>query len=113
MPDIDFAMTYPCYLLLTASGNPESIVVDGRTCVCLFTDEDLVKGFYRGKYGPSASDREFEVDAFLEYDGLIGTIREWEKEFADQGVFHIAIDPTPGKMTAYVEIQEFIAKLEK
>lgn len=41
MPNVDFEMTYPCYFLHNAAGNPEVVQVDGNTCLCLFTDQDF------------------------------------------------------------------------
>lgn len=111
MPDIDFVMTYPCYFLLTAEGNLTTIIIDSNTCLCLFTDNDILKTFYREKFGSSTEDREISVVECLGYDGLIETLKEHEAELALHNVFHLAIDPTLGKMVGYVLIREFIEQL--
>jgi len=44
-------MTYPAFFLLNEHDAPDLVEIDGRLCVCLFTDVDLVQTFYRDKYG--------------------------------------------------------------
>jgi hypothetical protein len=113
MPDVDFAMSYPCHFLLTASGNPESITSDGHRCICLFTDRDLVESFYRDKYGGDVVSRTIEVFTCDDREALLGTLREWAPPLADQGVFHLAIDVSPGKMVGRVPITEFIDEIAR
>jgi hypothetical protein len=113
MPEVDFAMTYPCHFLLTEQGNPESVVIDGEKCICLFTDRDLVERFYKDKYGDMFATRTIEVLTLPERLALIQTIRDWQTQLAPQGCSHVAIDTSPGKVAAYVTFAELLKDLEK
>lgn len=41
----DFVVTYPAFFLLNDHDAPEIVEIDGKLCVCLFTDVDLVQTF--------------------------------------------------------------------
>ena len=108
MPDIDFVMTYPCFFLLNENGNPESVIIDGLYCLCLFTDFDLVESFYKSKYGNHFVTKEIDALRCDDRGKLVSFLREEKSNLAEQNVQHLAIDTTPGKMTMCVDIQEFI-----
>ena len=42
-------------------------------------------------------------------EGLLKNLDELRPAFDDQGVAHIAIDPTPGKQIIYTSLDEFVA----
>lgn len=112
MPEVDFLMTYPCYFLLTEKENPESVVIDGERCICLFTDIHLVEPFYKDKHGDNFATRQIQTWTMTERIGLLKTLKDWQPELAPQNVTHVAIDATPGKQTSYVTIAELIEDLE-
>jgi len=113
MSEIDFAMTYPCYFLLTKRGNPETVISEGVRCVCLFTDSDLIEPFYKDKYGNAIEAVEIEVMPIENRESLLTMLREIEIELAEQNVYFLAIDVTPNKMVGRVLIRKFIEDLEK
>jgi hypothetical protein len=113
MPEVDFAMTYPCHFLMNGQGNPESVVIDGESCICLFTDRDLVERFYKDKYGDNFATRAIEVLTMPERLALIQTLRDWQPQLTPQGCIHVAIDTSPGKTAAYVTFAELLKELEK
>jgi|SRR5579863_807785 len=113
MPEVDFVMSYPCYFLLTANGNPETIMVGSDRCVCLFTDRHDVELFYKDKYGDNFAHREIEVMAFTGKQGLIETLQGMQDDLLANNMRHISVDFCPGKQIGYVEIDEFVRELEK
>lgn len=113
MPEIDFVMTYPCYLLLTERENPETIIVDNEGCLCLFTDIHLVEQFYKGKYGDNFETRQIQTCTIPDRVALTKILRESQSELASQGCNSIAIDATPNRMVGYVAMDEFIAEITK
>ncbi len=112
VPDVDFVMTYPCYLLLRSNAHPGSVVSRGDHCICLFTDRDLVETFYKGAYGDNSAGRSIEVITMPDKPGLLEMLHSVESELADQGFSHLALDATPGKRIACVLIREFIEHLD-
>ncbi len=113
MPDVDFAMSYPCFFLLTERGNPESVISDGDHCICLFTDRDNGEKFYKGHYGDNFVTRTVEVIEMPNRLRLLARLRELEPQLAVQNVCHVAIDPTPGKFIARVTFAELMGHLDK
>ena len=112
MREPKFAMTYPCYFLLTEEGNPESLVSEGDRCICLFTDRDLAESWYKAKYGDNFAIQRIQVIVCRSEEPLINNLREWQKKLSAQKVFHLAIDATPRKLVARVLISEFIKEIE-
>ena len=102
MPDVDFAMAYPCYFLLTETGNPEHVTSDGNRVNCILTDRDLAESFYKDKYGDNFTSRAINVDRCDSKEALINTLRDWEPQLADQHVFYLAVNATPGRLVARV-----------
>jgi hypothetical protein len=113
MPDVDFAMTYPCYFLLTGAGNPESVTFEGDRCICMFTDRDLVESFYKGTYGDNFTSRTIEVLTCDCKEALINTLCSWKPQLTAQDVFYLAIDATPGRLVGRVLIREFVHEIER
>jgi len=113
MPEADFPMTYPCYLLLTAKGNAETIIVDGHLCLCLFLDRHDVELFYKDKYGDNFDQRQIDGMAFTGKYGLIETLQGLNDDLVANNIRHISIDFCPGKQILYVSIDEFIKEIEK
>lgn len=111
MPEVDFVMTYPCYFLHNASGNPEVVTIDGNACLCLFTDQDLVERFYKHHYGTNYVTRTIETSRVDTQPNLIALLKAWKAEYGEQGCRHIAIDATPNRQVGYVEFGELIAEL--
>ena len=112
MPNVEFAMTYPCYFLLTGSGNPESIISEGDRCLCLFTDRDLAESFYKEKYGDNFASPAVDVIAFHSAEALVNTLENWTSQLNAQGVRHLAIDATPGRAVGRAVIREFVMEIE-
>jgi hypothetical protein len=112
MPDIDFAMSYPCYFLERDDGGLEDVLIDGKHCLCLFTDDDILKSFYKAKHGVSPLDRTITTIECQDYDQLMACLDGFEEDFAKPNCNFLAIDPTAGKMAGYVEIGEFKRELK-
>lgn len=108
MPDVDFVMTFPCYFLQTERGNIESVVVNGDTCICLFTDSDILETWYQEKYSANFIPRTADVVKILNIGELRGTLEEIHPQLVAQDVYHLVIDPTPGKLVGQVTIREFL-----
>jgi hypothetical protein len=105
-PQDDFAMTYPCFLLLTASGNAEGVVMDGVPCVCLFTDQDLTERFYKERYGEAFVTREVEVmrcDGAREVTELLSRVEQTTT---------LAIDPRLGRALV-TTIEDFVKEISR
>ena len=107
----DFAMTYPCFVGLSPSGAPELIVVDGVTCVCLFTDADLADAFHRANYGEKADPAGVEVLPASDRLALIKQLGGLKPQLSTQGCGHVAIDPGRGPRVLCAAIDELMSGL--
>ena len=108
MPEIDFAMTYPCYFLLKQNGEPDWIVSESGCCICLFTDWHLAETFYKDRYGVDLATRPTAVMIFENQKNLTTTLAQSERQLAETGLRHLAIDATPKKPVATSLIRDFI-----
>ena len=111
MPDEPVSLSYPCYFALTERDAHERVQIDGFSCLCLFTDSDLVKAFHRRKYRTRGEQlpRVYTLEKAAE---LRTFLRRNEKRFAKENCRHVAIDPSPGLAPVYVTFRELMADLE-
>ncbi len=107
----DFAMTCPCFVGLSPSGATELIVVDGMTCICLFTDADLVDAFHRAKYGEKADPAGVEVLPAPDRLTLIKLLDGLKPQLSTQGCGHVEIDPGRWQRVLCAAIDDLIGGL--
>src|SRR5689334_4592214 len=111
MPTFDFAMTYPCFVLLDAAGNVEAWQVDERRCLCLFTDENAVEAFFRAKHpgSPAHSAQTLRCHAA---PGLLKLLRQWRSGLEAQDVREVALDPLPDRRSVTGAVERLVRSLE-
>lgn len=106
----DFVMTYPAFFLLNEHDAPDLVEIDGRLCVCLFTDVDLVQTFYRDKYGKGHE--HAQVIVAKSRTELLQIVKQWQPVFEHDAIRFVAFDVSPRRRPMYGELAEFIAMLE-
>jgi len=111
LPDVDFAMPYPCYFLMTKKRKIEQLVSEGEKCICLFTDHDTLECWYQEKYGANFTTRTVEVVECVAREQLICLLKGIRPQMVANEIEHIAIDPTPGKLVGRVTIDELLNHL--
>lgn len=114
--DSDFLMTYPCYFLCGEGGGLQCNTVDGKDCLCLFTNLEVLQQFWttmhQQVHGPAAANLTVAFDTCDDRDGLLNRMKSGEKELAKAGFRHIVINPRQGWPAQYVTIRDFIEYLE-
>jgi hypothetical protein len=111
LPTFDFAMSYPCFVLLDAAGKVEAWQVDERRCLCLFTDEEAVESFFRAKHADSPA-RTAKTLRCRAAAGLLKLLRQWGPGLEAQGVREVALDPLPGRRTMTAVVADVVRALE-
>ena len=106
----DFVMTYTGFFLLNDHDAPELVEIDGKLCVCFFTDTELVATFYRDKHGKGAE--HAQVIAAHSRAELLQILGQWQPVFDNDGIRFVAFDVSPRRRPMYGELGEFIAMLE-
>jgi hypothetical protein len=113
MPEDNFVMTYPCYLLKVEDDRFISISFDGIHCLILCTDKSSVEDVYR-EMCPNQDQVQARTIRCDDPEMLLNTLFEIQKNIreSDDRVEHIAIDPYKGR-TGYVLLAEMIKELEQ
>jgi hypothetical protein len=106
----DFAITYPAFFLLNEHDVPELVEIDGNLCVCLFTDVDLVRTFYRDKHGKGPANAQAIV--MHSWSELLQFVKQWQPAFEQDGIRFVAFDVSPRRRPFYGELVQLIALLE-
>jgi hypothetical protein len=112
MPEFDFVMTYP-YFLLAKRSNPETVIVDENLCLCLFTDIHLVDQFYHDKHGNDGFTLGMETCTMPDCATLKQILRECPSELAQQGCTSIAIDASRHRIVGYFSMEDFIGEVSE
>ena len=110
-------ITYPCYFLYGDEGGLQCNVVDGNTCLCLFTSVATLQRYRQSmqlqKHGLEHVDLQVAVDEVPDYDGLIDRLKSGVDDLEKSGIYHISIDANPGQPVGYTTIREFIEQLPR
>jgi hypothetical protein len=106
-------MKYPSYFLCCDDGGAACIEAGGNECVCLFTDVEVLRNFFRDKqleeHGAIGDESAIEVVECSDHDDVLEILESAESP--NDGAPFIAIDPIPGKQVRYFAMSEFIEKL--
>lgn len=102
--------TYPAFYLLNEHDAPEVVEIDGKLCICLFTEADHVGAFYRDKHGKGAE--HAQVIAPHIRDELLQILKQWLPVFERDDVRFAVFDASPRRRPLYGELAEFVAMLE-
>jgi hypothetical protein len=113
-----FLRTYPCYFVVNAEGWPDVIRIGDEKAICLFTDLDVAEAYCKAKRNAwrdqGESDvRDFNIIGFEYAEVLLATLHKNATKYTEHGVHHVAIDPTPGKRSVRLALDEFLADLEQ
>ncbi|MCE9607908.1 MAG: hypothetical protein K8U03_23740 [Planctomycetia bacterium] len=106
----DFVMTYPAFFLLNEHDAPELVEIDGKLCVCLFTDTDLVATFYRDMHDHGATQAHL-IAAHSRVE-LLQILGQWRPVFESDGIRFVAFDVSPRRRPMYGELAKLVAMLE-
>jgi len=114
----DFEMTYPSFILLRQDGETPFVVLqDDERCICLFTDEHLLKQFYSfhifESTGQTTARAQFQAARCEDRDTLLKVLDELQPALIDNGIYRIALDVTPSKRIVSVLTADFLDMLGK
>lgn len=106
--DIDFVMSYPCFVPLHPNGMPFTFTADGDCCVAVFTDDDLVTQFVQSRKLTRVG-RAKVSDA----NNLADFLSKCDNSENDQGqiITHVIIDPSPGRQASVYSVKDFITHI--
>lgn len=111
MDEIDFVMTYPCFILLDGPNVPATSNAEGDDALLLFTDEDLLSQFMQTwPTGRQVGRAVIEhSDALKEILGRFNS----PQGMSEKPLSHVAIDPTPRQKVRCYPISSFLAHLDR
>jgi len=105
--EIDFLMTYPCFVALSADGEPYTCNAEGDCCIAVFTDDDVFQQFVE-EAGSAATSVQIENAKRL------GDVLLSCKGSQPKGgglVTHVIIDPTHAKRARVYPIWDFVGHI--
>jgi hypothetical protein len=111
-PDLDFAFSYPAYIVLIDQHKPQYALMGDAFCLCVFTDKDLAERYIEKFYPPEKLPKDIEYISHAGPRELLQSLVRNASELAKDRVQHLAIDVTPGKASLQLLISEVIDRLE-
>ena len=108
----EFAVTFPAFIPMTPDETPEVVEVDGKLCLCLFTELRLFDQYRTGRRLPANGKKAVAVWSFNTPDALDEFLLANEAQFERQDCWHIAVNPCPETAPQYAPIHNFVEYLK-
>jgi len=114
-PGPNYEMSYPCFILMNGAANPAppAILVDGKWCMCVFRDRDLLNKFASAHLPqPSPGELTVHVAEMSCRKDLIGILKDWKSNLSKLEITHVAVDPDHERGVLTARIGDFIGMLK-
>jgi hypothetical protein len=108
--ETQFAITYPCFFVVSPDGASELVEIDGIICLSLFIHPKQAMQFCRDKYGADCDANTVKVWELTSQEALLRFLRQLQPQLVDQDCRHLAIDVQPNQPIAYALIDEILGE---
>jgi hypothetical protein len=110
MIDIDFTITYPCFIPMLNESDPFTITADGDIAVVVCTDDDALNAFFDMA---TSGVRRLRL-SITNRTSLISILKEGDgsANLAGNTITHLAIDPMASRRVRCHKISQFVHHLE-